>query len=162
MAMTFDDKRYLLVSVAKRYVGYRYEIDELVNEAWCDDNVRAQTGAGNFWKAARWAMLNYMKRQEKRGRKKWQIHTVPLMVGDDEYIIEPEIAPFNVVDHNHDFAWLCRDLTPRQRQVVKMRIDGFGYKEIAYATNVQSQQYAQQIAKRAFKIMRGRMEEIQE
>ena len=160
--MTFNDKRYLLVSVAKRYVGYRYEIDELVNEAWLDMNVQAQTDKPLFWKAARWAMLNYMKRQEKRGRRKWQIHTVPLIAGDDECIFEPEIIPFNEFDYEHDFEWLCRFLTPRQRQVVKMRIDGFGYKEIAYATNVQSQQYARQIAKRAFEIMRERMEEIQE
>ena len=157
--MTFNDKRYLLVSVAKRYVNYRYEIDELVNEAWCDDNVRAQTGAGNFWKAARWAMLNYMKRQEKRGRKKWQIHTEPLTVGEDDYIVEPEITPFNEFDYTHDFAWLCRGLTRRQRLVVKMRLNGYSLREIAHKTNGTSGEYARQIAVKAFKIMRSRAEQ---
>jgi len=157
--MTFEDKRYLLVSVAKRYVGYRYEIDELVNEAWLNMNVQEQTDKPLFWKAARWAMLNYMRRQEKRGRKKWRIHTEPLTVGEDEYIVEPEITPFNEFDYAHDFAWLCRGLTRQQRLVVKMRLNGYSWREIAHKTNGTSGEYARQIAVKAFKIMRSRAEQ---
>ena len=143
--MTLEDKRYLLVSVARRYVSYRYEIDELINEAWLDKNVQKQTETGGFWQAARWAMINYMKRQEKRNRKKWHIHTQPLITGDEEYIIEPEITPFNNFDHAHDLVWLCKGLTRQQRLIVKMRMDGFEWKEIAHAIGDVSKQYAHDI-----------------
>ena len=156
--MTLEDKRYLLVSVARRYASYRYEIDELINEAWLDRNVQKQTETGRFWSAARWAMINYMKRQEKRNWKKYHIHTTPLIVGDEEYIIEPEVTPFNNIDYAHDLAWLCKGLSSRQRLVVKMRLDGFEWREIAQAIGGVSKQRVSQIWFEVCEIVRNRYE----
>jgi hypothetical protein len=157
--MTFNDKRFLLVSVARRYASYRYEIDELINEAWLDENVQKQAETGRFWMAARWAMLNYMRIQEKRGRKKHHIQTTPLIAdGGDEYIIEPEIAPFNNFDYTYDFAWLCKGLTYRQKLVVRMRLEGFEWKEIAQAIGGVSKQYPLDIWKKAIEIVKNRYE----
>ena len=71
--MTLDDKRYLLASIAKRYVRFgRYEMDELINEAWLSKHVRVAKDTSILWMAGNWAMQNYMKRQEKRMQKQNQ------------------------------------------------------------------------------------------
>lgn len=155
--MTLNDKRYILCSVARRYACYkRYEIDELINAAWLVKNVREQEETGMFWMAARWAMINYMKQQEKTNCKKYHIHTSPLIVGDS-LTVEPETIPFNNVDYDCDFQWLTRPLTDRQRLVVKMKLEGFNWREIGRKIGYCGE-YAKQIWKRASEVIRRRYE----
>ena len=153
--MTLNDKRYLLVSIARKYASYRYEIDELVNEAWLNKNVRAQTERKRFYIAARWAIISYMRKQEKRGHKKYHIHTQPLITGENRYITEPEVVPFNNLEYIGLYSWLRKGLTPKQKLIVELRLNGLEWKEIG-RTLGHSKQYVFQLWKKACGIMKER------
>jgi hypothetical protein len=70
--MTFEDKFYLIVSIAQRRAGPRYEIDELVNEAWLTKKVRMAKNAKHLCMAGHWAMLDYI-RNDKRKHKQFNV-----------------------------------------------------------------------------------------
>ncbi|HUV63531.1 MAG TPA: hypothetical protein VMW24_06500 [Sedimentisphaerales bacterium] len=66
--MTLADKRYLLASIAVKFARYsagRYEVDELINEAWLSKHVRNAKEVPILWQAGRWAMITYMHQQQR-------------------------------------------------------------------------------------------------
>ena len=157
--MTTDDQYYLLKSIAARYAGRRYQADELVAEAWLSHKVRTQTDTGRFWQAARWAMLDYIREQERTDPDRWahHIHTSTLIVDGTE----PGIEPPNSIDYADYLARLCRDMTREQRLVVKMKLAGHKWRDVARTIGGVSSQRAYQIWCGARDVMGGVIEQEQ-
>ncbi len=140
--MNPDDKRYMLISIAQQYVGhnagYRYEIDELVNEAWLDKHVKNAKSTHYVFQAGRWAMLKYMRSQQKDQKKRWKIHFTSLY-DEDGYTLEPEVVPLNEVEVRDTVKWIERDLTPKQKQILQWKRDGRTFQYIAKQLGVTRQ-----------------------
>jgi RNA polymerase sigma factor (sigma-70 family) len=154
--MTLNDKRYLLCSVARKYANRKYEIDELINEAWLDENVRSQTDFKRLCIAAHWAMINYMRTQEKRNWKKFHIYTHPLQL-DDGYVVEPEVVPFSHFELQHDLTILLKSLTPKQKLVIRLRMEGVNLRDIGKKMGL-TRERIRQIESKAHRIMKRRYE----
>lgn len=134
--ISVDEKQHILRWTAKKYTGWhtsgRYEIDELINEAWLNIEVRNTQERWKLFIAARWAMLSYMRRQQKSWRQS-RIYTHPLINEEGKYIVEPRIIPFNSIDFRDDMERMCHDLTRTEKLVLKLRLEGLPWKQIAKA-----------------------------
>lgn len=122
--MIDDEKRYMLISVAKRYAGRRYEIDELVNEAWLSRHVRDAIEPPLVWLAARWAMLNYMRKQQHVGQRQNHLKFHSLYVQETGYLIEPVVMPLGIAQVRDDLEYMARELTPKQKKIMKWKFEG--------------------------------------
>ena len=119
--MSDDEKRFMLVSIAKRFMySGRYEIDELVNEAWLSPSVRDKDAPPLVWLAGRWAMLAYMKKEQRFGR---HIHTQSLHCengpGFDKIVI-----PDNMEMVFDDLRVMLNGLSKREKDILAARFDG--------------------------------------
>jgi hypothetical protein len=124
-----DQRRQVLEGIAPR-IGrvfcrlshvFRFERDELVNEAWLRKSVRAATQAHHVAKAGRNAMYDYCRNQIGRYKPK----PVPQNLTDD-VLLEDELP-----DLWMDFDCMTSRLNQTQKLVLKLRADWFDDTEVA-------------------------------
>ena len=130
--MTFDDKRYLLISIAQKYANRLYEVDELVNEAWLSRHVREATETPILWMAGRWAMITYMHKMQKDNRKAFKV-TFRSLSCDDNYgglFIDPPTPVCDCLMVQDDLEYMVRNLSNRDKTVMQMKLSGAYLREI--------------------------------
>ena len=159
-----DQRRRMLGYIARCYTGRRYEMDELVNEAWLRPSVRDTHETWKLFKAARWAMLDYMRTQEgpgsyRRGVQR-RVWWHPLIVDNDghEFRREPQVVPFDSAAFGDEMKRICRNLSREQKLVVNLRLDGVEWKAIARTIGIKFPEHAYQIWSKACAIMRMQYE----
>ena len=150
--MGINERRYILVHIARRFAGRVYEIDELVNEAWLNPNVRAAETPSRLFIAGRWAMISYMHKEQKDGRRKYKIYFRPL-INEDGVTVEPIVAMFDRAEFMDSLERAVRGLTKRQKLVVHRRMQGCELKDIAKILGV-SRERVRQIGASAYAQMR--------
>ena len=139
--MGIDEKRDILASVAKKFAGWRYEVDELINEAWLKERIREAQHPAEVFMCGRTAMIDYMRKQEKyrvgRKRRVW-FHPLVLEHDDtgDRYNKEPETVCFDNVAFRDDLERRCRGFTREQKLVLTARLDGIPHRQIAKVIGV--------------------------
>jgi len=153
-----DEKRYLLISIAKGYMSSgRYEIDELVNESWLSKHVRESQEPSLLWMAGNWAMINYMRKQEERNRKRWKIHISSLYDDEGGYVYEPEAMPLQKAEVREELERMHRGLSPRQLKIMQWKFEGRQLKYIGEQLGV-SKDRGRQLWRQVQAMMRIRYE----
>ena len=142
--LQFLDKYHLLRYIAGKYVNKahydKYDIDELVNEAWLCPNVRKQEHAMRFCMAVHWAMINYMRLMEDKNKKKWKIKFSSF--ADFEHSGEPNylFESLTLAEISTDMAdlelkdalpVLLQSLTPFEIQLLIAKLNGVQQTELA-------------------------------
>ncbi len=126
--MTIDDKRYLLASIAWKFASRsqgRYEVDELINEAWLNPHVRKAKETSLLWMAGRWAMISYMHKMQKDNRKRWKIKTCSLYNKEGRYVCEPAaVTPVDIRELREDLERMMWRLTPKQKRITNWIFQG--------------------------------------
>ena len=157
--ITFKDKYYLLLSIASKFTvrsGGRYEVHELVNEAWLSRYVRDATETQIFWMAGYWAMVDYMHKQQHDGQKQNHIKTFSLYNKDGRYVYEPEIKATCPLDVQDDLRYMLQSkLTQQERDVIAMSLEGQTFKSIGSKLGL-CRERIRQVKNKAFAKMRIR------
>jgi len=153
--ISHNERRYMLVHVAVRVRGWRnrYEIDELVNEAWLSRHVRETQQRWKVFVAGRWAMLNYIRQEERRNRKVFFV-SFKNLTDQEWYYHDPTTKDKYIFEYLDEVARLTRGFTRTQKLVFDMRMQGYTLKEIGRFVGNHTQQNAQQIWQRCLAILR--------
>ena len=151
-----NQRRAILAKIANRlsgpFAGWRYEIDELINEAWLCPKVRAAQEPWQLFTAGRWAMHEY-RRTQSRTRVKTRVLTESAISGGT-YIADRPIVVLDNVEFRDYFEHASYHLTREQLLAVKLRLAGFEWAMIARIIGVYSIEHAFQIHARACSVMR--------
>jgi len=149
--MTIADKRYLLASIAvkfTRHSGGRYEVDELINEAWLSRHVRDAKEVPLLWQAGRWAMITYMHQQQRDTPNHWYRCTFTSLYREPGakcvYTIEPECTeiPWRL-DTLDALEYMARNLSDREREIMALRFSGSQLKEIGAVIGISRERVRQ-------------------
>jgi RNA polymerase sigma factor (sigma-70 family) len=131
-SLTVADRRFLLCSIAQRYTRIsrgKYEVDELINEAWLDKNVRKAPSRKYLCMAGHWAMKRYMKSQERRWRpRKWTIRS---LYDNSEYYVEPTVEDPETLLAVDNILHALSHSNKHERLLVGLRLRGWNMRRIA-------------------------------
>jgi len=110
------DRLCVLQKIAWRFVSWRFELDELVNQMWLSKAVRIAEQEHHLARAGRNAIYDYFRSQFGRTERKSPVETPKEMIEDAMPV---------------DFSEICKGLTRTQKLILRLRSDWFSWSEVA-------------------------------
>lgn len=145
--ISVEERRAMLASIAIRYAGWRYEVDELINEAWLRKSVRKAQHPAFVFIAGRSAMIDYMRSQQgRRDRKRYWLHPLFTDAHQSEETHpsnEPIVFPFDEVEFKDDLERICQGMTREHKLITRMLLAGGTQKQAARAIGLTESRISQ-------------------
>ena len=117
----------VLRRTASKYVSWRFELEELVNQMWLSKAVRMAEYEHHLIRAAKNAFWDYLRNQLGRNVNKQAQQLT------NEPVLEDTIEDSDVW---MDFDSMTKGYTFTQRIIVKLRADWFTWPEVAKLTGL--------------------------
>ena len=124
---SFEHRFKVLRRTAHKYISWRFELDEIVNQMWISKAVRRAEYEHQLVRAAKNAFWDYLRSQLGRtvNKQAQQLTNEPIL----EDTIEDSDAWM-------DFDSITKGYTFTQRIIVKLRADWFTWPEVAKLTGL--------------------------
>jgi RNA polymerase sigma factor (sigma-70 family) len=128
--MMLEEKIEILRCVARRFKTNRFEIDELVNEAWLRKNIREANDASYLSMAGKSAMIDYMRTNtgfKLKHRCYFHQHN---LFEDGHQIIQPSSHDPSEVAFFDELNYTIRNFTRTQKLITKAILSGITMRSI--------------------------------
>lgn len=130
--MMFEDMHKVLSRITRRYVGWRFEHDELINQAWLSPYVRNAQTEHHLVRAGLNAVCDYLRSELGRYKPKLPQHLT------SEPLVEDRGR-----DVWMDFDAMSSGMSRTQKLIIKLRADWFNDTEIGRIIGITSSRVGQ-------------------